>query len=54
MRCIEIAMGGNMVNMGGGINRNMRCIEMLGYSFEEAITKRLIETWDVLKYCTRP
>ena len=33
-----------------GINRNMRCIEIITVYGNRGIVERLIETWDVLKY----
>ena len=32
------------------INRNMGCIEMRSYFGNMTIARRLIETWDVLKF----
>ena len=50
MRCIEMCIWLKVSYREIMINRNMRCIEIgLQRPSEQAI-RRLIETWDVLKY----
>ncbi len=50
MRCIEIRNGSGRAESGNMINRNMRCIEIRQWALPWCCQRRLIETWDVLKY----
>ena len=50
MRCIEIRNGSGRAESGNMINRNMRCIEIRRWALPWCCQRRLIETWDVLKY----
>ena len=51
MRCIEIYFRTNYSAVYQLINRNMRCIEISIAQDTMKYNVRLIETWDVLKYC---
>ena len=50
MRCIEIRNGSGRAESGNMIHRNMRCIEIRRWALPWCCQRRLIETWDVLKY----
>ncbi len=50
MRCIEISPLPSRATNSSPINRNMRCIEMYGQGKSRTCQRRLIETWDVLKW----
>ena len=52
MRCIEIYYA-KCPSFWNLINRNMRCIEINAIPALEVVELGLIETWDVLKSCTR-
>ena len=42
---------GSVAPKSSAINRNMRCIEILWWMLPASQGVRLIETWDVLKWC---
>ncbi len=50
MGCIEISAGVVSPRTASSINRNMGCIEISLFAPKKNFVRRLIETWDVLKY----